>query len=179
MDYETLLVDVDAVPAFAVLIDPDDSCFLAPQDMPATINTYLIEHGQAPLLAPSAFARCIMESLVLRYCQVFEQMRVLTGRSLSEVHVLGGGARNNRLNQWLSDALAVPVLAGPYEATALGNALMQLVGLGELSGLEQVRAIARNSQVQTFLPRKERYSAWQEAAARYRAITDASARETT
>lgn len=171
MDYETLLVDVDAVPAFAALIDPDDACFLAPQDMPTAINTYLIEHGQAPLSAPSAFARCIMESLVLRYCQVFKQMSMLTGQSLTEVHVLGGGARNNRLNQWLSDALAVPVLAGPYEATALGNTLMQLVGLGELSGLEQVRTIARSSPVQTFLPREERYSAWREAVGRYGAIT--------
>lgn len=173
-DYETLLAGVDAVRPFAALIDPDDARFLAPDDMPAAINAYLVEHGQAPLAAPAAFARCIMESLVLRYCQVFGQMSALTGDIMNEVHVLGGGARNSRLNQWLADALALPVIAGPYEATALGNALMQLVGLGELRGLEQVRAIARGAPTRTFLPREAERAAWQEAARRYSAMTGAS-----
>jgi rhamnulokinase len=170
-DYDTLLADVDAVPAFVALIDPDDARFLAPADMPAAINSYLVEHGQAPLSAPAAFARCIMESLVLRYCQVFEQMSALTGDIMNAVHVLGGGARNNRLNQWLADALAVPVIAGPYEATALGNALMQLVGLDELHTLEEVRTIAHNAPTRVFLPREAQRATWQEAARRYRAIT--------
>jgi rhamnulokinase len=64
---------------------------------------------------------------------------------MNGVYVLGGGARNTRLNLWLADALEVPVIAGPYEATAHGNALMQLVGLGELLGLEEVRGISRNA----------------------------------
>src|SRR5215469_11009233 len=63
-DYDTLLADVDAIPPFAALIDPDDARFLAPEDMPTSINTYLVEHGQASFSAPAAFARCIMESLV-------------------------------------------------------------------------------------------------------------------
>jgi rhamnulokinase len=99
-DYESLLADVDAVPPFAALIDPDDSRFLAPEDMPAAINSYLVEHGQRGLQAPAAFARCIMESLVLRYRQVFHQISELTGSGITSVHVLGGGARNARLNQW-------------------------------------------------------------------------------
>jgi rhamnulokinase len=167
-DYETLLADVDAVRAFAALIDPDDARFLAPADMPAAINSYLVEHGQSPLLAPAAFARCIMESLVLRYCQVFEQISRLTGHSIDAVHVLGGGARNDRLNQWLADALAVPVIAGPSEATALGNALMQLVGLGELHTLEEVRTIARNAPTHVFSPRIGQLWAWNEAAQHWR-----------
>ncbi len=88
-DYDTLLADVDAVSAFAALIDPDDARFLAPLDMPAAINTYLLEHGQVPLSAPVAFARCIMESLVLRYCEVFHQIGQLTGTAITVVHVLG------------------------------------------------------------------------------------------
>jgi rhamnulokinase len=163
-DYDTLLADVDAVQPFAALIDPDDTRFLAPEDMPATINAYLVERGQAPLAAPAAFARCIMESLVLRYGQVFEQIGRLTGNTIQAVHVLGGGARNSRLNQWLADALGVAVIAGPYEATALGNALMQLVGLGELHGLEQVRAIARSVPTHVFAPRMGQFRAWNEAA---------------
>ena len=167
IDYDTLLADVDAVPPFAALIDPDDARFLAPLDMPAAINTYLVERGQAPLSAPAAFARCIMESLVLRYCEVFHQISRLTGNTITSVHVLGGGARNDRLNQWLADALGVPVIAGPYEATALGNALMQLVGLGELSSLTEVREIASNAPTQVFSPRTARFSAWNGAAQRF------------
>ena len=140
--------------------------------MPSASNLYLVEHGQLPLSASSAFARCIMESLVLRYREVFEQMRSLTGKRMSQVHILGGGARNSRLNQWLSDALIVPVLAGLYEATALGNALMQLVSLGELRGLEQARTIACKAPTQVFLPRESQHATWQEAAQHYRAITN-------
>ena len=169
-DYETLLADVDGVPPFTALIDPDDPCFLAPEDMPAAINTYLLEHGQAPLQAPAAFARCIMESLVLRYREVFHQISGLTDTRITTVHVLGGGARNARLNQWLADALDMPVIAGPYEATALGNALMQLVGLGELHSLEEVRAIAQNTPTQVFSPRTAQLATWNEAAQRFRAM---------
>ncbi len=170
-DYDTLLADVDGVPPFTALIDPDDSRFLAPEDMPAAINAYLQEHGQATLQAPAAFARCIMESLVLRYREVFQQISGLTGVIINTVHVLGGGARNARLNQWLADALEVPVIAGPYEATALGNALMQLVGLGELHSLEEVRAIAQNMPTQVFSPRTAQRAAWNEAAHSFSTMT--------
>ncbi len=170
IDYDTLLADVDDVPPFAALIDPDDARFLAPQDMPAVINTYLQEHGQTPLSAPAAFARCIMESLVLRYCEVFQQISRLTGTPIKTVHILGGGARNARLNQWLADALNVPVIAGPYEATALGNGLMQLVGLGELRNLEEVRAIAQNVPTRVFSPRTAQLAAWNEAWQRFGAM---------
>jgi rhamnulokinase len=171
IDYDTLLADVDGVPAFAALIDPDEPRFLAPEDMPGAINTYLLEHGQAPLQAPATFARCIMESLVLRYREVFHHISELTGTHINGVHVLGGGARNSRLNQWLSDALDVPVIAGPVEATARGNALMQLVGLGELHGLAEVRAIAQHTSTQVYSPRVTVRTAWDEAAQRFSAIT--------
>jgi rhamnulokinase len=107
-----------------------------------------------------------MESLVLRYCEAFEQISVLTGAIINGVHVLGG-ARNVRLNQWLADALGVPVIAGPYEATALGNALMQLVGLGELHSLEEVRIIARRATTQVFSPRTAQLAQWRAAAQRF------------
>jgi rhamnulokinase len=100
-----------------------------------------------------AAARCIMESLVLRYREVFHQIEEVTGIKINRVHILGGGARNARLNQWLADALSVPVIAGPYEATARGNALLQLAGLGELQGLSQVRALAQNTPTQSYIPR--------------------------
>jgi len=108
---------------------------------------------------------------VLRYREVFQQVRELSGTLINEVHVLGGGARNVQLNQWLADALAVPVIAGPYEATALGNALMQLVGLGELHGLEEVRTIARHASVRVFSPRAAQLDTWNEAALRFSAMS--------
>ncbi len=167
LEYDALLAHVDATPTFEAVIDPDDPRFLAPQDMPGAINAYLLEHGQAPLTDPAAFARCIMESLVLRYREVFFQIKRLTGTGITVVHVLGGGARNAHLNQWLADALDVPVVAGPFEATARGNALMQLVGLGELHSLQEVRAIAQRAPTQMFLPGSAHRAAWNEAGQRF------------
>lgn len=167
IDYDELLANVDAAPTFAALIDPDDPRFLAPPDMPDAINSYLLEHGQAPLSDAAAFARCIMESLVLRYREVFQQIKQLTGAGITVVHILGGGARNAHLNQWLADALDVQVLAGPFEATARGNALMQLVGLGELHSLEEVRAVAQSARTQVFLPGGAHHTAWNEAGQRF------------
>lgn len=170
-DYDTLLADVEAVTPFSSFIDPDDPRFLAPQDMPATINAYLVEHGQSSLAAPAAFARCIMESLVLRYREVFHSISELTGATIQTVHVLGGGARNLRLNQWLADSLRVPIIAGPYEATTLGNALMQLVGLGELYTLEEVRSVAQKTATRFFEPQDHGQAVWEEAAQRFSTMT--------
>ena len=83
---------------------------------------------------------------------------------------------NARLNQWLADALGIPVIAGPYEATALGNALMQLVGLGELRGLAQVRAIAQNTPTQGYSPRGTGREAWDEAGQRLSAMASSRVR---
>lgn len=168
LDYETLLVDVDGVQPFTAFVDPDDPHFLAPPHMPAALNAFLQAHGQAAVQTPAAFARCIMESLVLRYCEVLAQLGRLAGTPITRVHVLGGGARNTRLNQWLADALAMPVIAGPYEATAYGNALMQLVGLGELHTLAEVRTVARQESPRVFEPTPGRRLAWEEAGQRFR-----------
>ncbi len=169
--YDTLLSEVAQVPAFSALIDPDDPRFLAPDDMPTAINAYLRKHNQPPLQSPAAFARCIMESLVLRYCQVFRQIEQLTGHTITRVHVLGGGARNARLNQWLANALGLPVLAGPFEATALGNALMQLVGLGDMRTLAEIRTISQSLPGQFYEPETVHYAAWQEQLRDYNSAT--------
>ena len=107
---------------------------------------------------------------MLRYREVFQQIGELTRMPIKVVHVLGGGARNARLNQWLADALGLPVVAGPFEATARGNALMQLVGLGELRTLSEVRAIARNTPTEVYAPRETQRAIWDEAAQRFGAM---------
>lgn len=152
-------------PAFATLIDPDDLAFLAPDDMPAAINAWLIGHGQPPCQSPAAFARGICESLVLRSCQVLRSASALAGQPVEVIHVVGGGSQNTLMNQWLADATGMPVVAGPAETTALGNALMQLVALGELGSLAQVRALARRSSTtRHFEPRPAEREQWEEAS---------------
>jgi rhamnulokinase len=175
-DYEALLGGIGDIPAGAALIDPDDPRFLAPMHMPDAINAYLSLHGQTPLETPAAFARCILESLVLRYREVLQQLERLTGMSIKGIHVLGGGSRNTRLNQWLADAFGVPVIAGPTEATALGNALMQLVGLGELGALAEVRAIAEKIPTRLSVPQSGERAVWEDLAARFATVVAAHSR---
>lgn len=162
-----LLAAAAEEPPFAALLDPDEPAFLAPDDMPVAINTWLVVHGQPPCQSPAAFARCICESLVLRYRQVLQDAAVLAGQPVEVIHVVGGGSQNALMNQWLADAAGVPVIAGPAETTALGNALMQLVALGELGTLSEVRALAiRSSATRSFEPRPAEQAQWDEAAAR-------------
>ena len=152
---------------FAALIDPDDPSFLAPDHMPAAINGWLAAHGQPPYQSPAAMARGICESLVLRYHQVLQHAATLSRQHIEVIHIVGGGSQNRLINQWLADATGVPVIAGPAETTALGNALMQLVALGELGTLAQVRAVAvRSSSTTRFEPRPAEREKWDEAAER-------------
>jgi rhamnulokinase len=162
-------------PPFAALLDLDDPTFLAPDDMPAAMNTWLIGHGQSPCQTPAAFARAICESLVLRSCQVLHNAAALSGQHVEVIHVVGGGSQNALMNQWLADAAGVPVVAGPAETTALGNALMQLVALGELESLAEVRlAAACSSTTRRFEPRPAEREQWGEAAARFEHIMTAA-----
>jgi rhamnulokinase len=170
LDYDWMMRRASDAPAFAALIDPDDPRFLSPENMLTAIHDYLVEHQFPALDQPGAIVRCILESLVVRYQQVFEECARLTGTPIHGIHILGGGAHNVLLNQWLADAMGVPVLAGPVEATALGNALMQLVALGELATLADVRELAHQQPTQTFSPHADQHARWQEQGARFRAL---------
>jgi rhamnulokinase len=168
--YDTLLAEADDSPAFATMIDPDNARFLAPEDMPTTINAYLIERGQVALSTPASFARCIMESLVLRYCIEIEHLQQLTSQEIEVIHIVGGGARNYLINQWLADASGIVVIAGPAEATAIGNVLMQLVGLGELHTLTDIRALAVHQHTKTYVPDTRKRQPWDEQKTRFLAL---------
>ncbi len=172
-EYAELLAAAAREPAFTCIFEPDDPRFLAPDDMPATIMGFLKERGATwpgTALAPPALARGIMESLVLRSAQVFDEIAQLTGASYQVIHILGGGSRNRLMNQWLADCMGCPVLAGPPESTALGNALMQFVGLGELGSLADVRLIAQRAEVERFEPQPTQRALWQDALARFNAM---------
>ena len=153
-------------PAFGPLVDPGDSRFLPPGDMPARIQEFCRQTGQTPPETEGGIIRCALESLALEYRWVAERLVELTGRRLPVVHIIGGGSRNSLLNQFTADATGRPVFAGPAEATAMGNVLVQAVALGRLASLADGRALVRRSvDVEAFEPGGD--AAWDEAYERY------------
>jgi rhamnulokinase len=153
-------------PAFVSIVVPSDERFLAPGDMPARLQAFCRETSQPVPDSVGALIRCAFESLALEYRWVAERLDELTGRRLPVIHVIGGGARNALLNQFTADSTGRTVIAGPVEATVLGNVLVQAVAGGHLASLEEGRALVRRScPVQTFEPRAA--EAWEEAYQRH------------
>jgi len=145
LGYEELMARAAAVASPSVVIDVDDPAFLHPDDMPAALRRQLARTGQPPVADPPVLARAVLEGLALRYRIALEQAEELTGLRARTVRVVGGGARNSLLCQLTADACRRPVLAGPVEATALGNVLVQAMGTGALRGLSEAREVARAS----------------------------------
>jgi sugar (pentulose or hexulose) kinase len=136
---------------FSAIIDPD--AFLEPGGMPGKIAQWCRKTGQEAPGRPEAMCRAILEGLALRYRQVLEKLESLTGTKLDVIHIVGGGSKNRVLNQFVADATARTVVAGPSEATAAGNVLVQAIGSGAVPDLEGARALVRNSfELETYLP---------------------------
>jgi rhamnulokinase len=115
-----------------------------------------------------ALVRCALESLALKYQTVLEHLEAVTGKHVEVVHIIGGGSQNKLLNQFTADACQRMVLAGPAEATAFGNVLVQARAGSEISSLAELREVVRCScELQTFEPRPAQAQAWQEARARF------------
>jgi rhamnulokinase len=128
---------------FAASIEVD--AFLDPGDMPKKIADHCRARGQEPPRTHGEFARTILESLARRYREVLEDLEALSGRRIEIIHIVGGGSRNRLLNQLVADATGRRVVAGPTEATAMGNLLVQAMGAGELSNLNEIRRVVRQS----------------------------------
>jgi sugar (pentulose or hexulose) kinase len=141
--YEELVSLAAQAEPFAAVISPD--AFLEPGHMPERIADYCKRTGQRAPEGPGAICRTILESLALRYRQVLESLELLTGRRIETIHIVGGGSRNALLNQFAADATQRAVVAGPAEATAAGNVLVQAMGAGVVNGLEQAREVVRRS----------------------------------
>ncbi len=153
LGYAELMARAAAVPSPGVVIDVGDPAFLHPDDMPAAIGRQLACAGQPSVADPPAVVRAVLEGLALTYRLALEQAERLTGLRVRTVRVVGGGARNSLLCQLTADACQRPVLAGPFEATALGNVLVQAMGTGALRGLAEAREIARASaDIQSYDP---------------------------
>jgi rhamnulokinase len=167
--YDELVEAAEAAPPLAALVDPGDPSFLAPADMPEAIRVFCVRTGQRPPETPGAVARCILESLALAYDAVIGEIARVTGRRVSRVHVIGGGARNRLLSQLTADATGLPVLAGPVEATAIGNLGVQAMALGRLASVGELRRMVGASfPAPRFEPRPS--PEWDAARQRFRSI---------
>jgi rhamnulokinase len=152
-DWETLnQLSAEAAPLVSV-IDPDDPGFTAPADMPAAIREFCRRTGQVVPESEGAVVRCALEGLALKYRQVLGWLEQLIGGRIETIHIVGGGTRNRQLCQMAADACGRRVLAGPVEATAIGNVMMQAVAAGEVGSIAQARSVIGNSfDVQEYLP---------------------------
>jgi rhamnulokinase len=146
LPYETLLAGAAGEPrAFRSLIDPDYRGFFQPPDMVVAIAEYCRQTGQPVPDSPAAFTRAILESLAFKYRVVLRSLEEITGTTFDEIRIVGGGARNRLLNQFTADATGRTVVAGPVEATALGNIAMQMLATGAVSSLAEARTIIERS----------------------------------
>jgi rhamnulokinase len=164
------LVDLArSAPAHRSLIDPNDAVFIEPGDMPGRIVSYCEETGQETPPDDASIVRCILESLALKHAETVTLLTRVTGRELDELHVVGGGANNELLCAWTAEAAQRPVLAGPAEATLVGNLLVQALALGEISSLAEGRELVRRS----FVPRMYEPTAggaWDDARGRFETL---------
>ena len=144
--YEQLVQLASESPAFRSLVDPDDEHFLNPPDMPKVIQEFCRETSQPVPETEGQFARCVFESLALKYAATLDGLEELTGTKIEVLHIVGGGSQNKLLNQFTANASARPVLAGPVEATVLGNLLVQARSHGELRSLADIRTVIRTSR---------------------------------
>ena len=153
IEYGELIDLAGREPVFAHLIDPDDEAFLRPTDMLAAIDEFCRKTHQPAPTNPGAYVGCVLESLALKYRMVLGSLEELCGKRIHQIRVMGGGSQNRRLNQFTADATGRRVLAGPIEATALGNIGIQILATGEASSLQEVRAIIdRSFPIEVFEP---------------------------
>ncbi len=162
VEYGTLVKEAAEAGPLRTVLDPDASCFTCPNDMGKAMAEYCRRTRQPVPRSGAEHVRCILESLALKYRKVRDELVKVTGREPERVHIVSGGARNWLLCQMTADALGLPVYAGPSEATAIGNIMVQAMADGLVSSLQEVRAVVRDScRVRVYQPRPER--SWDEA----------------
>ncbi len=151
--YNALIEAALAAPAFRSIINPDAPCFANPTSMTEAIKQYCRETSQPVPNTYGEFTRCIFDSLALRYRQIFGYLQQMSPFPIEALHVIGGGSRNNLLNQFTCNAVGVPVVAGPSECTAIGNIMLQAKAAGIVSDIAAMRRlIAASIETTTFTP---------------------------
>lgn len=170
VSYENLIIAAKSSDAFRSLIDPDDPFFSNPEDMQHAIQEYCLLTKQNIPVTQGQIVRCIFESLALRYRQVFESLRSFSSHSIDVLHVIGGGSRNDLLNQWTCDSIGIPVVAGPSEATAIGNIMLQVIQANPSMDLYTIRKLLSASlPLKNYQPRDK--ESWDNAYWRFTELT--------
>ncbi|MDR2087654.1 MAG: rhamnulokinase [Dysgonamonadaceae bacterium] len=165
--YPEIVALSDSAKAFRSLIDPDNPLFAHPERMTEAIGSYCEKTGQPAPDTHAAYIRCIFDSLALKYKHVFNQLQSMAGFTINQLHIIGGGSQNSLLNQFTANATGIPVIAGPSEATAIGNALIQAKGLGIVGSLSEIREIVRHSFPPTLFHPQET-GVWENAYMSYK-----------
>ncbi len=169
LDYDQITRLATESEPFRSLVDPNDDSFLNPPDMAAALQDYCRRTDQPVPETEGELIRCALESLALKYRQVLEGIESLTGERTEVIHVVGGGSKNDLLNQMTADACGRPVIAGPTEATALGNVLIQARSSGDVGTLADIRAVVQaSSELRTFEPGGG--EGWESAWRRFREL---------
>jgi len=149
-------------------VEPDETRFASPDEMPQKIADFCRETNQRAPQTEGEFVRCCLDSLALKYRWTFEKLELLRGAGLDALYVVGGGVQNELLCQLAADCIGKPVIAGPVEATAAGNILLQAVARGEISSSAQLREVVRHSfESKRFAPRAGEKARWDEKFARF------------
>ncbi len=140
----------------AVVIDPDDDTFIKPCDMPRMIREFCERANQSVPADDAAVVRTALDSLALKYRWVIEGIESITGHGIRRIHIVGGGTQNKLLSQLAADLTGRPVIAGPVEATAIGNVLVQAMACGQIASVAEAREIVRTScDVQAYQPQAQ------------------------
>lgn len=144
-DYRELMELAAREAPFRHLVDPDDESFLRPPDMLAAIDKFCLRTSQPLPHKPGVYVRAVLESLAFKYRFVLRNLEQVSGKHITQIRIIGGGSKNRLLNQLTADATGRRVLAGPAEATALGNVAIQILATGGAASLAEVRAIVDRS----------------------------------
>lgn len=170
-DFAEIVRLADGAQPFAALIDVDDSRFLSPGGMEGRIRAYLAERGMHMPEGRGAIARCVYESLAMKYRHSVEALRDdMLKRPVNALHIVGGGSKNEMLNRFTADALNLTIYAGPSEGTVIGNLLVQAMALGNIGSVGHLREIVRGSfPPKAYYPSKDR-SGWDDAYLRYLSV---------
>jgi len=172
-DYQFIISEAENAPPFRSLVNPDHPSFVAPADMRIAISEFCRVTGQTVPKGIGPFARCVFESLALAYRSKIIQLSDITGRSLDKIHIVGGGSRNEYLCKLTADACGIPVIAGPVEATSIGNLIVQAVANGLIGSISYGRRIIANS----FSPLEyapSRHDIWDPVAVQFQQLMQVS-----
>lgn len=169
LDYPTLTRLASEAPPLRTLVDPSHASFQSPGDMLQKITEFARSSGQPSPESPGQFIRCCLESLALAYREKLATLESILDRKFDVLHIVGGGGKNELLNQMTADATGRRVVVGPHEATAMGNVLVQAMAMGGVSNLQQLRRVVANScDLATYLSANA--ADWNAAIERYRSL---------